>query len=154
MKQISNNLYLQPFQKKENKEQPTVTVSRSHPGKVEALAKEAFGPKTVITPAAGAGYKIMAVANGTYDLYLHNTVIKKWDICAGDAIIKTIDGKMTTTTGQIIDYSSESNVKITDGILVTLYDHDYYLSKLKKVIEAVAPWSEIENIELKSVGVC
>lgn len=98
------------------------------------IAKEAFGPKTTVSPAAGAGYKVMEVVNGTYDVYLHATTIKKWDLCAGDAIIKTVHGKMTTTTGETIDYSPESDVKVTGGILVTRFDHDYYLNKMPKVM--------------------
>ncbi|XP_063623598.1 putative inositol monophosphatase 3 [Cydia splendana] len=115
--------------KEENKNQPTVVVSRSHPGKVTETAKEAFGDKTTVIPAAGAGYKVMTVVNGTYDIYLHTSVIKKWDLCAGDAIIKSVDGKMTTTKGDAIDYSP-NEVKVTDGVLVTRYDHEYYLGKL------------------------
>ncbi|XP_030033268.2 putative inositol monophosphatase 3 [Manduca sexta] len=123
--------------KEENKEHPRVVVSRSHPGKVAEIAKKAFGDKTIVTPAAGAGFKVMEVVNGTYDVYLHATTIKKWDLCAGDAIIKTVDGKMTTTKGQLIDYSFGSEVKVTDGILVTRYDHDYYLSKMPKIMGAL-----------------
>ncbi|KAJ2943538.1 hypothetical protein O0L34_g16647 [Tuta absoluta] len=123
--------------KPENKEAPKVVVSRSHPGKVQQIAKEAFGPDTTVIPAAGAGYKVMGVANGTYDAYLHATVIKKWDLCAGDAIIKTVGGKMTTTSGELIDYKADSPVKVTGGILVSRFDHDYYLSKMPKVMAAL-----------------
>lgn len=120
----------------ENKEHPRVVISRSHPGKVAAVAKEAFGPKTVVTQAAGAGDKVMGVVNGSFDIYLHATAIKKWDLCAGNAIIKSVDGKMTTIKGADIDYSPNSGVKVTDGILVSRYDHDYYLSKLPKSLTA------------------
>lgn len=96
------------------------------------LAKDSFGPKTTITLAAGAGDKVMGVVNGTFDVYIHATAIKKWDLCAGNAIIKSINGKMTTLKGENIDYSTNGNVKVLDGILVTRYDHDYYLSKLPK----------------------
>ncbi|XP_047534545.1 putative inositol monophosphatase 3 [Vanessa atalanta] len=118
--------------KDENKEKPRVVISRSHPGKVANIAKESFGLKTVVTQAAGAGDKVMGVVNGNFDVYLHATAIKKWDLCAGNAIIKAVDGKMTTIKGAEIDYSPDSGVKVTDGILVTRYDHDYYLSKLPK----------------------
>ncbi|CAH0730058.1 unnamed protein product, partial [Brenthis ino] len=122
--------------REENKEHPRIVISRSHPGKVADIAKEAFGPKTTITLAAGAGDKVMGVVNGTFDVYLHATAIKKWDLCAGNAIIKSVEGKMTTLKGQDIDYSADGNVKVTDGILVTRYDHDYYLSKLPKSMPA------------------
>ncbi|KAM3958553.1 putative inositol monophosphatase 3 [Aphomia sociella] len=136
VKKPSSNVPVVPH-KEENKDQPSVVVSRSHPGKVAEIAKQAFGPKTMVTPAAGAGYKVMAVVNGTYDVYLHATAIKKWDLCAGDAILKAANGKMTTTKGEFVDYSPEGDVKVTDGILVTLYDHDYYLSKMPKILSAL-----------------
>ncbi|KAI5637512.1 inositol monophosphatase family domain-containing protein [Phthorimaea operculella] len=123
--------------KPENKEAPKVVVSRSHPGKVQEIAKEAFGPDTTVIPAAGAGYKVMGVANGTYDVYLHATAIKKWDLCAGDAIIKTVGGKMTTASGELIDYKADSPVKVTGGIIVSRFDHDYYLSKMPKIMSGL-----------------
>lgn len=135
-KKTSSNIANVPHQE-ENKEHPRVVVSRSHPGKVAEIAKQAFGTETTVTPAAGAGFKVMGVVNGTYDVYLHATAIKKWDLCAGDAIIKAVDGKMTTTKGEYIDYSLEGGVKVTDGILVTRYDHDYYVSKMPKILSAL-----------------
>lgn len=136
-KKPSTNMPIVPH-KEENKEHPRVVVSRSHAGKVKELATTAFGPKTTVHSAAGAGYKVMEVINGTYDVYLHATAIKKWDLCAGDAIIKTVGGKMTTTKGDTIDYSANSEVKVSgDGILVTRFDHDYYVGKLPTVLDGV-----------------
>lgn len=112
-------------------------MSRSHPGKVAELAKEAFGPNTIVTPAAGAGNKVIGVANGTYDVYFHATAIKKWDLCAGDAIIKAASGRMTTAKGSSVDYGQDGPVKVTDGLLVALHDHDYYLSKMPKILSAL-----------------
>ncbi|KAJ0178069.1 hypothetical protein K1T71_005892 [Dendrolimus kikuchii] len=135
-KRASTNIPNVPH-KEENKEQPRVVISRSHPGKVADVAKKAFGPKTSVSQAGGAGFKVMEVVNGTYDVYLHTTAIKKWDLCAGDAIIKTVNGKMTTAKGNTIDYSPGGAVKVTDGILVTRYDHDYYLGKMPDVMAAM-----------------
>lgn len=121
------------FQKDEHREHPRIVVSRSHSGKVKELAKKAFGDNTPITTAGGAGYKVMEVINGTYDIYLHASAIKKWDICAGDAIIKSVNGKLSTLKGQNIDYTKNPDVKVTDGILVTRFDHQHYLDKLIKL---------------------
>ncbi|KAL4702688.1 hypothetical protein ACJJTC_018311 [Scirpophaga incertulas] len=135
-KKTSNNIAAVTH-KEENKEHPKVVVSRSHPGKVAEIAVKAFGEGATVTHAAGAGFKVMGVVNGTYDIYIHATAIKKWDLCAGDAIIRAVDGKLTTAKGDYIDYSSADNVKVSDGILVTRYDHDYYLSKMPKILSAL-----------------
>ncbi|KAJ8715879.1 hypothetical protein PYW08_013164 [Mythimna loreyi] len=123
--------------KEENKDHPRVVVSRSHPGKVSEIATKAYGPKTTVSSAAGAGFKVMEVVNGTYDVYLHATTIKKWDLCAGNAIIKTVQGKMTTIKGEAINYSADSNVEVKGGILVTRFDHEYYLDKLPAELDEV-----------------
>ncbi|XP_072947448.1 putative inositol monophosphatase 3 [Epargyreus clarus] len=119
--------------KDDHMDHPRVVVSRSHSGKVKELATNAFGANTPITLAGGAGYKVMEVINGTYDIYLHASAIKKWDICAGDAIIKSVNGKLSTLKGQNIDYTSSAHVKVTDGILVSRFDHQHYLDKLIKL---------------------
>ncbi|CAK1544845.1 unnamed protein product [Leptosia nina] len=130
MKRTSSNIP-KVLYKEDSKNNPKVVVSRSHPGKVAEMAKNAFGTKTTITNSAGAGDKFISIVNGTHDVYLHETAIKKWDLCAGHAILKTNNGTVTTTKGGKIDYTSGSNVVVTDGILATLYDHHYYLGKLK-----------------------
>ena len=113
-----------------------VIVSRSHPGDVTKVAEESFkdsGQKVEPIKAAGAGYKVLQVVEGRADLYLHTTTIKKWDICAGDAILKATGGRMTTRKGEEIDYSFEGTPKNLDGIVAAAKtaDHDKYLDKLK-----------------------
>jgi inositol monophosphatase 3 len=78
------------------------------------------------------GYKSLEVANGHVDAYLHTTEIKKWDVCAGNAIINALGGKMTTLSNEVLDYSSESTVN-KKGILATMekQKHELYLEKLK-----------------------
>ena len=44
-----------------NEKTPRIIVSRSHAGKVEQVARQTFGNKTVIIPAGGAGYKVLAL---------------------------------------------------------------------------------------------
>ncbi|XP_041986693.1 putative inositol monophosphatase 3 [Aricia agestis] len=136
-KATSNNIPKAVQHRVDNKDHPRVVISRSHAGKVSDIAKEAFGPKTNVSQAAGAGYKVMSVINGEFDVYFHSTAIKKWDLCAGNAIINAVDGKMTTAKGESINYSPGTNVKVSDGLLVARYDHDYYLSKMPKMLSSV-----------------
>ena len=64
-----------------------------------------MGEKAKIIKAGGAGYKIVELFNGGAETYYHSGKIKKWDICAGEAIIKsTCYGKMTDMNGDSIDY--------------------------------------------------
>lgn len=78
------------------------------------------------------GFKTLEVIHGKVDAYLHTTIIKKWDICAGDALLRSVGGEMTTLTGEKIDYSATTNPKNGDGLLATLYNHDKYFKKLKR----------------------
>lgn len=115
--------------KNENKLHPRVVVSRSHKGEVEKIVKESFGDEATVEAVGGSGYKVLEVANQRADVYIHTTAIKKWDICAGDALIKTLNGQMTTLSGKTINYSANSDPKNTEGLLVALFDHQYYLNK-------------------------
>ena len=64
-----------------------------------------MGEKVHITKAGGAGYKIVELFNGGAESYFHDNKIKKWDICAGEAILRsTCYGKFTDMTGERIDY--------------------------------------------------
>ena len=112
-----------------------VIASRSHPGDVVDVAKNAFKDFQTVVPisAAGAGYKSLAVAERNAELYLHTTAIKKWDICAGDALLSTIGGAMTTRRGKEIDYSLKGDPKNSDGIVAALTEesHRQYLERLK-----------------------
>lgn len=72
----------------------------------------------------------MEVVKRRVDAYLHVTEIKKWDICAGNAIINALGGKMTTLSNEVLDYSSEDIVN-TKGVLATMEKHELYLEKLK-----------------------
>ncbi|XP_060572237.1 inositol monophosphatase 3-like [Ruditapes philippinarum] len=106
-----------------------VIVSRSHQGSVTDTVKSSLG-KVDVTLAGGAGYKTLEVIKGNQDAYVHTTLIKKWDICAGNAILSSLDGKMTTLDGKHIDYRSGDQPKNEGGLLATTYNHDTYLEKL------------------------
>lgn len=110
-----------------------VISSRSHSGDVKSVADKAFYEKTVEhLVAAGSGYKVLQVMENRADVYLHTTAIKKWDICAGNAILNARGGKMTTRRGAEIDYSFTGSEMNQDGLIVALDSNfNSYLRKLK-----------------------
>ena len=109
---------------------PRIIVSRSHAGSVNETAKSAFGKDATIIPAGGAGFKVLSLFNDIADAYVHKTLIKRWDICAGDAILRSFGGKMTTLRGTEITYGEQFVVKNSGGLLATLNNHEHFLEKL------------------------
>ncbi|XP_067109384.1 inositol monophosphatase 3 [Osmerus mordax] len=114
---------------------PRVIVSRSHSGDVRAFVENSFGNNTVIIPAGGAGYKVLSLLDARdeeydlADLYLHTTFIKKWDICAGDALLSSVGGHMTTLKGEQIQYSGTAGNP--GGLLASVgQDHRALLERL------------------------
>lgn len=115
-------------------DQIRLIVSRSHPGEVVAIAKEAMKDKKVVEiKAAGAGYKTLQVVQNNADLYFHTTLIKKWDLCAANALLNAVGGIMTTRHGGIIDYSLNSDAEVKDGILAvsSKEKHQEYMKSLQ-----------------------
>ncbi|XP_034744808.1 inositol monophosphatase 3 [Etheostoma cragini] len=117
---------------------PKVIVSRSHSGTVKSYVQEAFENSTTIIEAGGAGYKVLSLLEmpssepgsmDQADVYIHVTFIKKWDICAGAALLKALGGHMTTLKGEDIDYSG---TPVNKGGLVASVgvDHKALLEKL------------------------
>lgn len=118
---------------------PKVIISRSHSGQVRSYVHEAFGNSTKIIEAGGAGYKVLALLDlpaeesmDQADAYVHITFIKKWDICAGDALLRALGGKMTTLKGEDIDYR---DVPLNKGGLVASVGVDH-----KALVDKLPPW--------------
>lgn len=117
--------------------EPVIVVSRSHGGDVEKSMKDVFGQNTKVILAGGAGYKIMQVVNGNVTAYVHTKYIKKWDVCAGDAILTAVGGHLTTLNNEDLDYSYNAEHGNMLGILATLYNHDWYASKLSGMKDSI-----------------
>lgn len=121
--------------KKENLTKPEnrnkIIVSRSHAEKV----KEIIGDKiknAEIIPAGGSGYKTLNLLDNKADLYLHSSKIYKWDLCAPNAILNNLGGKLTQRNGNPIDYSNaEEKTKSVDGIIASMHFYDYFYQIFK-----------------------
>ena len=119
--------------------------SRSHDGGVvEDVNKLEHFTVDKSFKAAGSGYKMTQVALDGIDaagvsssiksndllLYAHNTKIKKWDVCAGDAILKSMNGMTTTWDGKEIDYSYGSSKIIKNGLIAVKYNSEKFRNDL------------------------
>lgn len=111
---------------------PVVIVSRSHSGEVKSIAKDVFGENSHIIPAGGAGYKVLQVLHNNATAYIHSTAIKKWDVCAGNAILTAVGGKMTNLKNQDISYSDKDSFVNENGLLATAAKstHELYIKKI------------------------
>lgn len=81
------------------------------------------------------GYKVLALLDvpdmtqEKADLYIHVTYIKKWDICAGNAILKALGGHMTTLNGEEISYTGSDGIE--GGLLASIrMNHQALVRKL------------------------
>ncbi|XP_068090883.1 Golgi-resident adenosine 3',5'-bisphosphate 3'-phosphatase [Hyperolius riggenbachi] len=123
-----------------NEKNPTIIVSRSHSGKVKDVTLKTFGNQTKIVSAGGSGYKVLSLLDvtgnekqETADVYIHITYIKKWDICAGNAILNALGGHMTTLKGEEIIYTGSDGNE--GGLLSSIgMDHDALVEKLASKI--------------------
>lgn len=100
---------------------PIAIFSMSHAGEVKSLIKDTLGERVSIIQAAGSGFKIVQVLEGNATIYLHQTRIKKWDLCAGNALVNAVGGNMVTLKREKISYQPDSNHVVEDGLLVELY---------------------------------
>merc|ERR1711990_934137 len=114
----------------------SIIVSRSHAGGVEGVAKSALGDDVTIIPAGGAGYKAWALFDGTAEAYVHTTLIKKWDVCPGDAILRSYGGKMTRLNGDEIKYGYQTDALNEGGLVASLHKHETMQVALKDAFGA------------------
>ena len=50
---------------------------------------------------------------------MHVTKIKKWDICAGDAILRALGGTLTDLDGREVDYREASSTILSNSHLAS-----------------------------------
>lgn len=123
----SNSKALNPASTIKN---PTFIVSRSHSGDVKEYIRNVFGISTPIITAAGAGYKVLQVVFNNASAYIHLTNIKKWDICAGHAILNALGGEMTTLNIEKIYYGDRKTSLNEKGLLASLRHHSFLAQKI------------------------
>ena len=77
------------------------------------------------------------VIEGDADVYLFPSLgTKKWDTCAGEAIIHSIGGRLTDILGRPIVYDGKSdNIMNSTGLLVSMRSHDDLVAKIPQHVK-------------------
>jgi len=110
-----------------------IVTSKSHCDQEIQNAIDHLNPKQVLR-VGGAGYKCILVFKGIIDLYLFPIQgTSKWDICAPQGIIEALGGKITDRYGRNIEYNINDDKTNKHGIVVSLKNHDYIISRLSEL---------------------
>jgi len=132
--ELMGHLMIQDMIRNDDIEHLHFLVSRSHAGKVREQVEKYIKPKPEVTAAGGAGYKIWEIIKGDYDVYIHTTHMKKWDICAGAALLNTAEGRITDLNGKDIDFKNPFDYRLEDGVVASKYDHLQLIKSLRRII--------------------
>ncbi|XP_026857458.1 3'(2'),5'-bisphosphate nucleotidase 1 isoform X1 [Electrophorus electricus] len=116
-----------------------ITTTRSHSNKVVTEAVQAMDPHHVIR-VGGAGNKIIQLVEGKASAYVFASPgCKKWDTCAPEAILHAVGGKLTDMHGNNYQYSADVKHMNSAGVLATLRNHQYYVSRVPlSVLQALS----------------
>ncbi|XP_014912916.1 3'(2'),5'-bisphosphate nucleotidase 1 isoform X2 [Poecilia latipinna] len=115
-----------------------VTTTRSHSNKTVTDCVNAMEPHDVIR-VGGAGNKIIQLIEGKASAYVFASPgCKKWDTCGPEAILHAVGGKLTDMFGNPYHYNAEIKHMNSAGVLATLRNHDYYVSRVpQSVLQAL-----------------
>ena len=119
----------------------TAVVTLSHYCNLTDMSVKSVSPSTLLR-AGGAGYKMLMVIEGRADVYFNPSAgTKKWDTCAGDAILRALrpsPGILTDLAGNPLVYTSEKSNYKNRGFVVTLNEgvHSEVMSKLPEAVKS------------------
>ena len=136
-----NNADKLESRKKGRKLSRIICTTRSH-FKPSIKAYISACKPTGFVRSGGSGCKILMVIEGIADAYVFpSNGTKKWDICAGEAILLSLGGKLTKPDGSLYDYNIDNdNIKIMNecGFIATIFGdkyHETYLENNLKIFQ-------------------
>uniref|UniRef100_A0A0R3RZS6 inositol-phosphate phosphatase n=1 Tax=Elaeophora elaphi TaxID=1147741 RepID=A0A0R3RZS6_9BILA len=115
-----------------------ILVSRSHSGNIRELAVNSFFSNFTVEAAGGSGYKSLRLLNGTGELYMHMTAIKKWDTCAGDALLRSVGGSMLDFNGDLLNYDPNDDYVLRNGLIAAAQYPFTYFQQLRPTLRGVS----------------
>ncbi|GFS31974.1 inositol monophosphatase 3 [Nephila pilipes] len=131
-KNISNYPYPVASEPSDVSKPLTVIIDTAQRTYMRTKTRPAIGHHFNMIGANGAGYKSIQVTEGKADAYLHMNNIKKWKTCAGNALIKALNGSMTTMTRDSIDYGDPSDWNNSGGIIATILKESNFFPQRKR----------------------
>jgi 3'(2'), 5'-bisphosphate nucleotidase len=94
-------------------------------------------PNSEIIHAGGAGYKVLCVIDGQADCYIYpRNGTKRWDTCAPEAVLRSLNGQLTDVFGQDYCYANNNSndmktIENQYGLVATCESNtSYYCSYL------------------------
>ena len=106
-------------------ERTRLAMTLSHSNKnMEAFVK-ALSPESVVREG-GAGNKVLKLLEDKADLYVHlSSGSKRWDTCAGEALLLAAGGHLTDCHGNRIEYNPHKSFLNEQGVVATRNQYSY-----------------------------
>jgi len=129
---VSNEPFeFKPFPKDKDTEF-TVLTSKNHltPEMIKWINETLKADK--IISIGGAGNKMLCVAEGVGHCYVNpSRGTKKWDTCAGEALIRALGGKVTDSSGQELEHLEPKSTWMNEKGIVAYLTPDERYSLMK-----------------------
>ena len=129
-----------PDQSAARKDGLKLVITRSHFTELVDQTVKSIDPAELLR-FGGCGNKIVMVLEGKADAYVHPSVgTKKWDTCAGEAIVQAAGGIITDILGRPLPYETDpSKHKNKNGLIVAMHrpTHEELLSKIPEKVKEV-----------------
>ncbi|KAL8614589.1 hypothetical protein ACOMHN_049402 [Nucella lapillus] len=127
-----------------------ITTTRSHSNRAVTEAVECCQP-TKVERVGGAGHKVLLLIEGQVHAYVFASKgCKKWDTCAPEAILHATGGRLTDLLGKPIRYHKDVKFPNASGVLATVSNHDWYVSRISDEIrEMFEPEPEPVPVQAK-----
>lgn len=116
-----------------------IITTRSH---IDNLIKRVIEsiPNSELIQAGGAGYKFLTVLEGSADCYFYpKDGLKRWDTCAPEALLRSMNGKMTDIFGNEYSYKHDSDADLVEnyyGAIVCLGNrNDEYIKYISEEVK-------------------
>ncbi|XP_018654695.1 hypothetical protein Smp_019610 [Schistosoma mansoni] len=62
------------------------------------------------------GFKAISLIKGDADMYIHPSTTRRWDVCAPQAVLESVGGRLTGLDGSPLGFTSKSSPGIPSEI--------------------------------------